>query len=111
MSKELPNYLNNSKSHSEKGREQEDKARKHINSGAVWFDQYDLDAKGSDGKEIFLIDVKRAPKTITLSKNKVEKLFRQSALEHKTPAYLIYIGDYVLKCVIERQPHGEDCSG
>jgi len=96
-----PKWMNE-KSPSKKGRDQEEKARKHINSGAVWHDQFDLDIKEDD--TTYLIDVKRAEKSITLSDKSVQKLFRKAMEENKSPAYLIYMGPYVLKCTIERSP-------
>lgn len=99
----IPKYLRKKEdSPSKKGRDQEEKARKHINSGAVFFDKYDLTAEQKD--DIILIDVKRSEKTIRLSAEKTEQLHREAMIQHKTPAYLIYLGDYVLKCIIERNP-------
>jgi len=97
---ELPKYLRNKKSISKQGRDQEEKARKHINSGAVWYQPMDLDT------DECLIDVKKVikQKQITLSKNKIKELFNAAMTEHKIPCYLIYIGDYVLKVVVERNP-------
>lgn len=100
--KELPKYLREKKSVSKEGRDQEEIARKHINSGAVWFDSFDLSTKD------LLIDVKKVitQKQITFHIDKIKKLFDKAIDEKKTPVYLTYIGDYVLKIIIERNPEG-----
>jgi len=96
-----PKWMNE-KSPSKLGRLQEEKARKHVNSGAVWFDQYDLDIK--EGDDNYLVDVKNMKKSITLSDTSIKKLFQKAMQEGKTPAYLIYMGDYTIKAVITRSP-------
>ena len=100
--KELPRYLREKKSVSKEGRDQEEIARKHINSGAVWFDAFDLNTKD------LLIDVKKVitQKQITFHIDKIKKLFDKAMDENKTPVYLTYINNFVLKTVIERNPEG-----
>lgn len=100
----LPKYLQRKEdSPSVKGRKQEDKARKHINSGSVWFDQMDLTQEGEDR---FLIDVKRTDaKSFALNREKMTLLFERAMKEQKTPAYLIYFGEeFVCKVIVERNP-------
>ena len=99
----LPSYMGkDDDSPSKKGRKQEAKARQHIASGSVWFDQYDLDAEKNGDK--YLIDVKRTDgTTFQLNKKKLEKLFKAAIKQGKAPAYLIYFGDdFIVKCVIQR---------
>lgn len=100
--KELPRYLREKKSISKEGRDQEEIARKHINSGAVWYDAMDLNTQN------YLIDVKKVitQKQITLNKDKIKKLFDTAMTENKIPAYLVYIDNFILKVVIERNPEG-----
>ena len=94
----LPKYLQK-QSPQKKGRKQEKKARKHINSGAVWFDKYDLSTKE------FLIDVKRTEKeSIKLSLQKLRELYDESVNQGKTGAMLIYIGDLLLQLTIKKRP-------
>ena len=85
------------KSASKKGRDQEDVARKHINSGAVYFDKGDLDFKDLN------IDVKNTDKKQYIFKIKdIKKHYLDSI--PKTPVFLVYIGDYVLKTYVQRRP-------
>ena len=100
----LPKYLNKEDSPQKQGRKQEKRARQHINSGAVWFDQFDLDQLSDKGN--FLIDVKKAvkQKQVAISEVKVKKLFTRAMDENKTPAYLIYLGDYIIKAIVEKNP-------
>lgn len=101
----LPSYMNDKEdSPSKRGRKQENKARLHINSGAVWFDKGDLSVK--EGADKYLLDVKHTNgKTFTLNKLKCAKLFEMAMSKQKIPAYLIYFGDsFIVKCVIERCP-------
>ena len=78
-----------------RGRLQEEKARKHINSGAVWFDKGDLDYKD------FNIDVKLTDKKqYTFKIKDIEKHYKDSI--PKTPVFLVYLGNYVLKTFIQR---------
>ena len=95
----LPGYLKPD-SPQKKGRKQEEKARRTINSGAVWFDPADLEV--TEGNEKYLVDVKKVvtQQSFKLNLKDIEKLHRQAVL--KTPVYLIYIGDYVVKAVVQR---------
>jgi len=98
MSK-LPNYLNLD-SPQKKGRKQEKKACQTINSGTVWFDKGDLKVTETD--EDYLVDVKTVvtQKSFKVNLEDVKKIHRQAGV--KTPVLLIYIGDYVIKGVIQR---------
>lgn len=95
----LPKYLNPD-SPSKQGRKQEKKATQQINSGAVWFSPADLKVK--ETTEEYLVDVKKVvtQKSYSLNLKEVEKLHKQAGL--KTPVFLIYIGDYVVKAVIQK---------
>jgi hypothetical protein len=97
MNNKLPDYLND-KTPQKKGRDQEDKARKNINSGAVWFDKGDLSTKD------YLIDVKRCKKSHTISVKAIKKLFPEAVQQGKDLAFLIYIGDYTVQAVVKRNP-------
>ena len=96
------NYLNE-ESPSKQGRQQEKKARLHINSGAVWFDKNDLTVV--EANETYEVDVKKVvkQKSFTFSLEKLDSFYKNSV--PKTPIYLIYIGDYVIKAVIQRSPN------
>jgi len=43
-------------------------------------------------------------KGVRLELNKIKKLFNKAIDEKKIPVYLIYLGDYVLKVIVERSP-------
>jgi len=88
-----PKYLNE-KTPQKRGREQEEKARRHINSGAVWFDKGDLDYKKMN------IDTKNANKQFTLKLSNIKKHYKDSI--PKEPVFLIYFKDYVIKAFIQR---------
>lgn len=77
------------------GRKREDIARKHINSGAVWFDFGDL----SVGEDVVL-DVKERKKSFTLSLSEVDKFYKRVA--PRSPGYLVYLGEYVLHISVMR---------
>ena len=98
-----PKYLMKEDSISKQGFNQEERARKHIASGKVWFDQYDLTQLG---EEKFLIDVKKviSQSGIRLTKKKIKKLFETAMRQNKNAGYLIYLDDFVLKVIIERNP-------
>ena len=99
MSK-LPSYLTE-ETPQKKGRKQEKIARQTINSGgSCFFDKADLEVKGSDDN--YRVDVKKVvlQKSYTLSLKDVEKFYRESSPQ--TPVYLIYIGDYCIKAIVER---------
>jgi len=98
-----PKYLMKEDSISKQGFDQEEKARKHIASGKLWFDSYDLSQLGKDK---FLIDVKKvvSQSGIRLSKKNIKKLFETAMRQDKNAGYLIYIGDFVLKVMVERNP-------
>lgn len=100
-----PNYFNE-KSDSKRGIEREDKACKQINSGRVWFSPRDLTVTGTD--EEYLVDVKdvKKQKSYRLSLKDVERFFNQAI--PKTPVYLIYMGDYIIKASIQRNPDGSN---
>lgn len=95
----IPKYLK-TESLSKQGRNQETIARKHINSGAVWFDQYDLTVTNVD--ENYLIDVKKVitQKSFNISLKHIDKLYKVAI--PKTPMLLIYLGNYVIKAIIQR---------
>jgi hypothetical protein len=96
----IPSYLNPD-SPSKKGRKQEKIAKQTINSGTLYFDPRDLKVETSD--ENYLVDVKLAviQKQITLKLEDIEKFHKQAKL--KTPVYLLYIGDFVIKAIIQRK--------
>ena len=98
MSK-FPNYLIE-KSPQVKGRKQEKIARQTINSGSTFIDKADLEVKDND--DSYRVDVKKVvlQKSYTLSLKDVEKFYRESSPQ--TPVYLIYIGDYCIKAIVER---------
>ena len=95
----IPNYLKPD-SPQKQGRKQEKKATQNINSGAVWFDPADLNVVETTEK--YLVDVKKVvlQKSYTLNLEEIEKLHKQAKL--KTPIFLIYIGNYVVKAVVQR---------
>jgi len=95
----IPNYLN-PESPQKKGRKQEKKATQSINSGILWFDKADLKVVETD--ENYLVDVKTVvtQKSFKVNLEDVAKLHKQAGI--KTPVLLIYIGDYVIKGVIQR---------
>lgn len=95
----LPRYLD-PESPQKQGRKQEKKATQNINSGAVWFDPGDLKVKEST--ENYLVDVKKVvlQKSFAINLSDIEKLHKQAKL--KTPVLLIYMGDYVIKGIIQR---------
>lgn len=95
----IPNYLIPD-SPQKKGRKQEKIATQQINSGAVWFSPGDL--KVNETTEEYLIDVKKVvlQKSYQINLKDVEKLHNQA--KTKTPVLLIYIGDYVIKGIIQR---------
>jgi hypothetical protein len=97
----LPKYLTPD-SPQKKGRKQEKKACQTINSGALYFDPRDLFVTTSN--EDYLVDTKKITlqKSFQFSLKDIEKFYKQSG--KKTPAYLIYIGDYVVKCIIQKLP-------
>lgn len=96
----LPKYLNPD-SPAKKGRKQEKIATQTINSGTLHFDPRDLKVNTTD--EDYLVDVKLActQKQVTIKLDDVEKFHRQAKL--KTPVYLLYLGDFVIKCIIQRK--------
>ena len=95
----IPKYLLPD-SPQKQGRKQEKKATQTINSGNVWFDPRDLIV--NEDNENYLVDVK----TVVIQKSykfllkDIEKLYKQAGL--KTPVFLIYIGDYVIKAIVQR---------
>lgn len=93
----LPDYLKD-KSPQKKGRNQEDKARKHINSGAVWFQKGDLSTKD------YLIDVKKVKKSHQINLQDIKELWCHAVDDGKDLALLIYIGDFVVQAVVKRDP-------
>lgn len=95
----LPNYLN-PESPQKKGRKQEKKATQTINSGAVWFSPRDILVKETD--ETYLVDSKLVvdQHSFQLKLSDIEKFHQQAGV--KTPVYLIYIGKYLIKAVIQR---------
>ena len=97
MSKQ-PNYLS-SDSPQKKGFKQEKKARQTISSGRMYFDPADLNV--TESTEDYLIDVKKVvlQKSYQLKLEDVEKLYSQA--KTKTPVFLIYIGDYVVKAIVQ----------
>jgi len=82
------------------GRKQEKKATQTIDSGRIWFDPADLKVKESN--ENYLIDVKTVvkQKSFTIKLKDVEKLHKQAGI--KTPVLLIYLGNFVIKGIIQR---------
>jgi hypothetical protein len=94
------NYLTTS-SPQKQGRDQERKVRQTIASGAVWFDKGDLAVEESD--ESYVIDSKKVvtQKTYTFSLKEIDKFYKQVGGK-KTPVYMVYIGDYCLKCLVQR---------
>jgi len=98
-----PKYLTKEDSIPKQGFDQEEKARKHIASGKLWFDSFDLT---QNGEEKFLIDVKRVitQNGIRLSTKKIKQLFEAAVRQNKSAAYLVYIDKFVLKIIIERSP-------
>lgn len=97
MSKQ-PNYLNPD-SPQKKGFKQESKAQKTIASGRLYFDPADLNVK--ENTENYLVDVKKVvtQKSYQLKLDDIEKLYSQA--KTKTPVFLIYIGNYVVKAVVQ----------
>jgi len=95
----LPGYLNPD-SPQKQGRNQEKIAKQTIDSGRVWFDPADLQA--TEANEDYLIDVKKVvtQKTFQLNIKDIEKLHKQALT--KTPMFLIFIGDYVVKAAVQR---------
>ena len=83
-----------------KGRQQEKIARQTINSGTIFFDKGDLEVK--DSNDSYRVDTKKVvlQKSYTLSLKDIEKFYRESSPQ--TPVYLIYIGDYCIKAIVER---------
>lgn len=82
------------------GRKHERKVRQTIASGATWFDKGDLEVKESN--ETYLVDTKKVvtQKTYKLSLKEIDKFYKDAG--SKIPVYMIYIGDYCLKCIIQR---------
>jgi hypothetical protein len=93
------NYLKED-SPQKKGRKQEKIARQTINSGTFFFDKGDLEVKDSDDQ--YRVDTKKVvlQKSYTLSLKEIEKFYHESSPQ--TPVYLIYIGDFCLKAIVER---------
>jgi len=100
----IPKYLIPD-SPQKKGRKQEKKAMQTINSGGVWFDPADLNV--TEATEKYLVDVKKVvtQKGYILFLKDIEKLHRQAGI--KTPVFLIYIGDYVVKAIVQRRIKNE----
>lgn len=96
---DFPSYLTE-KSPQVKGRKQEKIARQTLNSGAGWFDKADLEVR--DDSDEYRVDVKKVvlQKSYTLSLKDVEKFYRESSPQ--TPVYMIYLGDYCIKAIVER---------
>ena len=97
--KYLPNYMKED-SPQKQGRKQEKKATQHINSGAVWFDLGDLTVMETN--ENYHVDTKKVvlQKGFNLSLKDVDKLYNEAG--SKTPMFLIYIGDYLVKAVVQK---------
>lgn len=95
----IPRYLN-PESPQKQGRKQEKKAVQNINSGTVWFDKGDLKVNETD--ENYLVDVKKVvlQKSYTLTLEDVKKIHKQAGI--KTPVILIYMGNYVIKGIVQR---------
>jgi len=98
----IPSYLNPD-SPQKKGRRREKKATQTINSGTLHFDPRDIKVTETD--ENYLVDTKDVSlqKSFKLNLDDIEKFYKQS--KTKTPVYLIYIGDYVVKAIIQRNYH------
>ena len=97
----LPSYLTKkSDSPQKQGRKQEKIARQTVNSGAVFFDKGDLEIK--DSNDEYRVDVKKVilQKSFQFTLKDIDKFNKQSSPQ--TPVYMIYIGDYVIKAIVER---------
>lgn len=101
--KHIPRYLQEV-SHQKKGRLQEKKAALSINSGSVWFSKGDLTVKESD--EIYHVDIKTVvkQKSFKLSLKDIDKIWNDAGV--KTPVIMIYINDYIVKCIVQKNPKG-----
>ena len=95
-----PKYLIE-ESHQMKGRRQEKKAALSINSGSIWIDKGDLEVK--DGNEKYHVDVKTVlkQKSYKLSLTEIDNIWNDAGT--KTPVFLVYIGDYVIKCIVQKE--------
>lgn len=96
----IPKYLNKSDTPQVKGRKQEKIARQTVNSGAVFFDKADLEVK--DSNDEYRVDVKKVTlqKSFNLSLKAIDKFYKESSPQ--TPVFMIYIGDYIVKAIVER---------
>ena len=98
----LPKYLTKTEDTPQvKGKKYEKIARNTINSGAVFFDKSDIEVK--DSNDQYRVDTKlvTTQKGYTFSLKHIDKFYRESMPQ--TPVYLIDIGDYRVKCIIERK--------
>lgn len=92
------NYLTE-KTPQKKGRDQEKIARQTINSDTFFIDKADLEVK--DSNDQYRVDVKYTEKkSFSFSEEKVDKFYKESSPQ--TPVYLVYLGKYRLKCIVER---------
>jgi len=85
-----------------KGRKFEEKVRKTINSGQLWFDKGDLKSKD------YVIECKFTEKTgYRITKKLLKKLWEEALEANKMPALVIGIQDeqdkWIVKAVIEKK--------
>jgi hypothetical protein len=82
----------------EKGNKFEDKVRKSINSGALWFDKGDLSSNDH------LIDCKYTDKgSYRITTATLQKIWNESFDANKLPALIIGIKDWILTVKITRR--------
>ena len=96
----VPKYLKKEISNTKRGEKREEIALKTINSGRTPF------SKGDISMDDFVIDVKDTLKSQYILKLKdIEKLHNDAnplGQKPKTGALIIYMGDYILKVLIEK---------
>ena len=93
------NYLTDSSSPQSKGRKQEKIARQTINSGTVFFDKADLEVK--DSNDEYRVDVKYTEnKSYSFKIKDLDKFYSEASPQ--TPVYIIYLGKYRVKCIVEK---------
>lgn len=82
-----------------KGRKQEKIARQTINSGTFFFDKADLEVK--DSNDQYRVDVKYTErKSYSFTIKGLDKFYAEASPQ--TPVYIVYIGKYKIKCLVEK---------
>lgn len=93
----IPKYLIKKETGKDMSNKQENKVRKQLASGALWF------AKGDITTDTHMIECKTGRKQVTITGKILKKIYKEAWKEGKLPGMVIEIGEYTLSGMVFKE--------